>query len=43
MVEAALAAAVRKAPGATRIGILATRGTRAAALYERAAHGSAWR
>ncbi|MFJ9344619.1 aspartate/glutamate racemase family protein [Streptomyces sp. NPDC101733] len=36
MVEAALAAAVRRAPGATRIGILATRGTRAAALYERA-------
>lgn len=36
MVGGALAAAAGQVPGATRIGVLATRGTRAAALYERA-------
>ncbi|MFE2109853.1 aspartate/glutamate racemase family protein [Kitasatospora sp. NPDC059463] len=36
MVEAAMAAAVRMAPGVRRVGVLATRGTRAAGLYERA-------
>ncbi|MFD7063496.1 aspartate/glutamate racemase family protein [Streptomyces sp. NPDC059906] len=36
MVKAALAAATETAPGAKRVGILATRGTRLAGLYERA-------
>ncbi|MFG2623008.1 aspartate/glutamate racemase family protein [Streptomyces sp. NPDC048507] len=38
MVGAALAAAAGRAPGTRRIGVLATRGTRTAALYERAGH-----
>ncbi|MCS0603451.1 amino acid racemase [Streptomyces sp. LP11] len=37
MVDAALRAAVRAAPGVRRVGVLATRGTRRAGLYERAA------
>ncbi|MEU6485414.1 amino acid racemase [Streptomyces sp. NPDC046887] len=36
MVGAALEAAARRVPGAERVGVLATRGTRLAGLYERA-------
>ncbi len=36
MVEAAVAAAARTAPGVERVGVLATRGTRRARLYEQA-------